>query len=85
MENLIGEKLSDGEIRFEMIDPELGEKMTLKDFLQCVDSGGFIDYDGFGHLATETRVSNIVVYPSMIFKRIEEVPSWATHIVWYNR
>lgn len=57
--------------------------MTWDEFAQAVQAGGFIDYDGFGELATEDKVSNVVIYPSIVkdFKR----PAWATHVSWYNK
>lgn len=70
------------ELKFEPHN-EWGDLMTLQDFLGCVECGAFIDYDGYGELATATTVSNIEISPSEV-KRFE-FPEWATHILWYNR
>jgi hypothetical protein len=58
--------------------------IKIEEFIKCVDIGFFIDYDGFGYLATETHQSDIRVYPSSI-KEEASNQAWATHIVWYNR
>ena len=61
----------------------IGDHMTMKDWLQCVADGGFIDYDGNDYYATETEESEIVVIPSDVKKgKIDK--RW-THIVWCNR
>ena len=61
---------------------DFGDRMTKAEFLENVEFGGFIDYDGHGHLATETHESNWIVYPSIAD---EPWPEWATHVVWYNK
>jgi len=63
--------------------PNYGDHMTLEEFIENVNDGGFIDYDGSGHYATETEMSDISIYPSDI-----EGNSYRkdfTHIVWFNR
>jgi len=63
--------------------PKYGDLFTMKHWLECVEVGGFIDYDGYGHYATETQTSNIEVKPSDVKKgKIDK--TW-THIMWYNR
>lgn len=57
--------------------------MTKEKFLDFVENGDFVDYDGFGCLATETTRSNITVNPSSAFTMMW--PQWATHVVWYNK
>lgn len=55
---------------------------TIKEFIACVKSGGFIDYDGHGHPVKNKKADgSIHVKPS----RLIEIPDDATHIVWYNR
>jgi len=74
-------------LEFEPIpDPDHCNVYTIKDWLECVDCGGFIDYDGFGNLAYEDKMSNIEVKPSHVKKgRFERVRKDFTHVVWYNR
>jgi len=63
--------------------PNYGDLIPLKEFKQHVKDGSFIDYDGHGNLATKNSISDIVVQPSTI-KKIK-IPSWVTHVCWYNR
>lgn len=63
----------------------LGDIMTVKEWLDAVESGGFIDYDGHGSLATEGGYSSVNISPSDITVLKVKIPSWCTHIVWYNR
>ena len=63
--------------------PSYGDKMTLKTFIGCCKSGGFINYDGYGHYATKNKVSNIEIYPTDI--KYDRVRTDFTHVIWYNR
>lgn len=62
---------------------EVGDKMTLQDFVESCEYGGFIDYDGFGYYATETQESSIKISPSDVTnnKYRKDFP----YIIWYNR
>jgi hypothetical protein len=56
--------------------------MTIEEFIDCCQTGDFIDYDGYccpvkDGLIDETRE----FYPS----ERKSLPKDATHIVWYNR
>jgi hypothetical protein len=67
-------------------DELLGDLIPLAEFIGDVKDGGFIDYDGFGNWATETRyLPRVDVYPSMIKKGTAKAPKWVTHVLWYNR
>jgi len=61
--------------------------MTMQKWLDDVESGFLIDDDGFGVLATSEKASNIDVHPSMVKAtgKLENIPEWATHIMWYNK
>ena len=61
-----------------------GDHMTMADFMSSCECNAFIDYDGYGDLATDKQVSNITVTPSAA-KHWKKLPTWATHVVWYNR
>ena len=80
--------------------PDFGDVMPLESFIDCVKSGGFIDYDGHGYLSDGKRMSNMIVVPSKfeqgqtsIFDILVEhnemtwgrIPEWATHVVWFNK
>lgn len=63
---------------------KFGDHMTVFEFLEVVDCGGFIDYDGFGHLATAEQESRVDIIPSTCRKTLSQNP-WATHVMWFNR
>jgi hypothetical protein len=65
--------------------PEYGDLMTLKEFISCCKSGGFINYDGTGYFATEEGYNRYErAIPSNIVKGIQ-IHKWATHVMWFNR
>jgi len=61
-----------------------GDLFTIREFIEYCDIGGFIDYDGFGHLATADKESTVDIIPSEVRKTITLNP-WATHVLWFNR
>lgn len=65
--------------------PSYGDLMTKESWLECVNGGGFIDYDGSGNYSDGERMSNKSVSPSDVdadqIMKNEEF----THIVWFNR
>lgn len=58
-----------------------GDLMTVQEWLECCESGGFIDYDGHGAPVKDGKRSDMRVWPSL--KHL--LPKDATHIEWYNR
>ena len=55
---------------------------TIKEFIENCESGGFIDYDGFGYPVKDSKAcTQIIIKPS----RVAEIPEDATHIIWFNR
>lgn len=54
---------------------------TIEEFTECVEIGGFNDYDGCGCAAKDGKKTGRSYYPS----EIDEIPEDATHIVWYNK
>jgi len=66
-----------------------GDLMTIEEFVEACQAGGFIDYDGMGDWATATHVvySDITnwIKPSKILSGEQFAPEWATHVLWYNR
>jgi hypothetical protein len=74
---------------------------SIPDWINTVEAGGFIDYDGFGMLATDTQDSNLYVKPSYVLggkiqyvgidmflkvvKIDEETLKQFTQVIWYNR
>jgi len=56
--------------------------MTIEEFVESCDCGGFIDYDGYGYACKDGKSDeSIVISPS----RRRLIPKDATHIAWYNR
>jgi hypothetical protein len=62
---------------------DYGDVMSLKEFIECVESGGFIDYDGFGRYVKDSMESNIRIYPSDV--KSGNVRKDFDTIIWYNR
>ena len=71
---------------FKPVSESCGTVMTVKDWLGCVENGGFIDYDGSGSLCRDGKwESETGISPSDITVFKVTIPEWATHVVWYNR
>jgi hypothetical protein len=69
-------------LKFEPI-PIYGDLLTWESFVDCVDTGLFIDYDGYGHYSTEDKMSNKRIYPSDL--KTGHILHGFTHVVWFNR
>lgn len=55
---------------------------TVAEFIAHAKAGSFIDYDGFGYAVKDGKADeSFCVKPS----RASEIPSDATHVVWFNR
>jgi len=61
----------------------IGDIFPIASWISNCRSGGFIDYDGFGHYATLTEESSIMVYPSDV--KAGKIRNDFTHVIWYNR
>jgi hypothetical protein len=91
-------------MRFERIEftemPNYGDIFSLEDWMENVKVGGFIDYDGFGNLATKGKMSELMIKPSYVkngkitivcfeFDFDNTFPyedEWKfTHVIWFNR
>lgn len=69
---------------YELSDlPDFGHVMSIKDFIGTVNSGGFIDYDGFGHYVKDGKESNVEIYPSDVAH--QSIRQDFDTIIWYNR
>jgi hypothetical protein len=62
---------------------DFGDVMSLKHFIDCVKSGGFIDYDGFGRYVEDGKETNITILPSDV--KHNAVRKGFDTIVWFNR
>ncbi len=73
-------------------DEDFGDKFTLDEFIECCESGGFIDYDGY---ASEIILNGFVIYddsfyPSDALENKHELIELQKElgqleIIWYNR
>lgn len=71
-------------------DPHLniedgGDLLTITEWLKMVREGSLIDDDGSGYLATNKEESDVPIQPSDITHLCLTLPSWATHVRWYNK
>lgn len=65
--------------------PEYADVMTIDEFVECVESGGFIDYDGSGYYMTnETTETDIPVNLTTI-RSVGEYRKDMPFVAWYNR
>lgn len=63
--------------------PDYGDHMTIQEFKGIVESGGIIDDDGHGYLATEELMSEIRLQSvDDVFETDEK--KWS-HVVWFNK
>ena len=59
---------------------DVGEKMTIEEFINSVNAGAFTDYDGYALAYNEKILYGKIILPSNII-----IPDDATHIVWFNK
>lgn len=62
---------------------DFGDMMPLKEFIDCVNDGGFIDYDGYGHYVKNNQQSDIIIYPSDV--KNNSIRKDFDTIIWFNR
>lgn len=65
--------------------PDYGRLLTIEEWIECVDGGGFIDYDGSGNYSDGKRMSNMSVSPSDVDNDQIMKNEEFTHIVWFNK
>lgn len=69
-----------------VISGHSGHLMTLDDWKQSCEDTLFIDYDGYGDLATEDyKLLGETTRPSDHMRKKREYPAEAKYILWYNR
>lgn len=64
-------------------NPEIGEHMTIEEFVACVEHDLYGDRDGVGRLATADGMSDIEFTPSQVDQWLGHA-KW-THVVWFNK
>jgi hypothetical protein len=69
---------------YELSDlPDYGDVMSLEHFIDCVKSGGFINYDGWGNYVIDGKKTNIDIYPSDV--KNDAIRKDFNTIIWFNR
>ena len=63
--------------------PDFGDVMPLEDFIENVNMGGFIDYDGWGSYVRDGKKSDITINPSDV--KHNSIRTDFDTIIWYNR
>jgi len=66
---------------------EYGDIMTIEEFLEDVELGALMDYDGHGFLANESQETNIMVKPSNVDIVLAKYNDKLNlqFVVWYDR
>lgn len=61
---------------------EYGDLMTVREFIDACQQGGFIDDDGYGYPVKDGMMDpSSPIYPSLV----KRIPTDATHVHWFNR
>lgn len=63
--------------------PKYGDVMTLEDFVEICQDGGFIDYDGYGKYCTEDKMTDITIIPSDVMSG--NYRKDFKKIIWFNK
>lgn len=69
-------------IKYEPL-PNYGDIMTLESFINAIECGAFIDYDGFGEYISANKLTGILVKPSDL--KYNKIRKEFNHIIWFNR
>ena len=62
---------------------DYGDIMSLDSFIENVNYGGFIDYDGFGIYVKDNMETGIEIYPSDV--KFNAIRREFDTIIWFNR
>ena len=63
--------------------PNYADVMPLNDFIDCCNSGGFIDYDGSGNYVLDGMETDITIHPSDV--KHGAIRWEFDSVAWYNR
>jgi hypothetical protein len=61
----------------------INDIMSLEEFIQCCNDGGFIDYDGYGRYMEDGMETDITIYPSDV--KHNSIRTEFKEIIWFNR
>ena len=82
---ILFEKQKLTEVTFINDIPDYGDLMTIEEFKECCEDGGFIDYDGSGVYSDGVRETNISAIASMFKAGLILDNPLLTHILWFNK
>lgn len=88
-----GDKLAEISRQYRLVKPyklskstikkDDGDVMSIKEFISCCKSGGFIDYDGYGKYVKDGRETDITILASDV--KHNSVRKDFKEIIWFNR
>lgn len=63
--------------------PDYADVMSLQEFIDACNCGGFIDSDGFGHYVLDGKETDIDIFPSDIKHKC--IRKEFDSVAWYNK
>lgn len=63
----------------------IGEVMTINEFINCVECGGFIPYDGYGYYFDAKKKTETKEEVSFDVETLLKKAGKYKHVIWYNR
>lgn len=79
-ENLMGKEI---EAKWKPVKED-DDHITMEEYIEWIETGCVVDYDGFGYYATDVRVSDLVTRPSDLENGTLRKDEFS-HVVWFNR
>lgn len=62
---------------------QFGNHIHIDEFIKLSKEKSITDYDGYGKYATSSNMSNILIYPSDVFKN--KIRKDFSYVVWFNK
>ena len=62
-----------------------GDVMEIEDFIECVRTGGFISYDGFGYYWDDEKQEETEFHTSFNVDELKKQAKKYKYVVWYNK
>lgn len=62
-----------------------GDVMWIEDFIECVKSGGFIPYDGWGYYWDDEKQEETEFNTSFNVDELKKQAKKYKYVVWYNK
>ena len=61
----------------------VGDLMPIAEFIEITEYGALAPWDGSGYWANEELM--VIDHQTNIWQTLKTPPSWATHVMWYNK